>query len=97
LAWAPQELRLILSERRSTLQRDTKCTVCGLDISAGTKRCLSLGVVDRYEGTVRRWYVCPYCEELFSYWCPEDAPLRIQQYLYDARFSSEIWDNETNG
>lgn len=86
----PKERVVILSRETYATTVKRECTACGTGIEKGTK-VMSLGVVDRLHETRERWYVCYWCEELYSYDRAEDAPEHVQQFMLDQRLTEEIW------
>lgn len=91
MKWEERELIIILSVRRSTPKADCRCGICNGEVFLG-EEALSVGLVDRMESKKARWIVCSLCEEIFTHPSAEDSPPHIQRYLYENRFSREIWE-----
>lgn len=91
MRWEENELIIVLSTERYRTKEKRFCRVCGSEIPAGVKT-LSIGIADRMERKAERWHVCDLCEHLFEYPSAEDAPAHVQEWLFDNRFSREIWE-----
>ena len=87
----PCERRIVLSAAKYRLKESKECDLCSFPLEAGEKHA-SIGFIDRLHESKHRWYLCPMCGEYFEYSNPEDAPHHVQQWLFENRFSQEIWN-----
>ncbi len=92
MRWEDNELIIILSVRHSRLTVDQSCHLCQGEMEKGDQY-ISVGIVDRLNGTKERWNLCLGCGEFFQFPSVEDAPPYAQEFLFENRMASEIWNH----
>jgi hypothetical protein len=90
MKWEKRQLIIILSSFYVRPKEPRDCCFCGIEIYHG-EECLTMGIVDRLSARKRQEWACNTCAPYFENPNPEDCPAHVQSWLYENRFSEEIW------